>query len=232
MESRSAKVYKILVNNLDDLLNPLNKMSSTDKTKFPRTDNVKKLQNGDIEGKIWVSKPNLGDIPCVFLFKKKTKKLYLLGPNDARGLAYGTLNKLNGEEGFIQEANITNRQLVDDIRKKLTEKDPDNFIKKISLEFGLTGIKYYNQTNLYKLDYELIQNKCGSTHRSFDKFVDSANIIKVKFGIKTLFSVDRSDKNANPAPMNMRTDFALSFYFDILDKDWYDILDYLVKDMF
>ena len=156
--------------------------------------------------------------------------MYLLGTAEARDAAYLILNNLPGLEDNIREMRMTNRQLVDDIRGKLGEQDNRNFIKKMNLTFSLGGLPYHNNTNLYKLDYELIRNTCGSTHDSFDVFVDEALIIKVRFGIFRFFNIDRRGKRDKPASMNIRTNFTISFYTNIDSTDWYEMLDYLVRE--
>ena len=158
------------------------------------------------------------------------RKVYLLGTTEAREAAYVILNNMPRLAGNIREMEMTNRQLVDDIKDRLQEQYARNFIKKVNLMFPIGGISYHNDTNLYKLDYELIQNTCGSTHVSFDEFVDAAQTIKVRFGIFKFFNIDRRGKREKPASMNMRTDFTISFYTNIDSTDWYEMLDYLTQE--
>ena len=230
MECRSAKVYEILTNDVDVILESLQEMSGDDTNHFPRTRNVRQLEGSNIEGTLWIPGPDTIHIPCGFLFNTSTRKVYLLGTAEARDAAYLILNNLPGLEDNIREMGMTNRQLVDDIRGKLREQDNRNFIKKMNLTFSVGGIPYHNNTNLYKLDYELVRNTCGSTHDSFDVFVDEALIIKVRFGIFRFFNIDRRGKRDKPASMNIRTNFTISFYTNIDSTDWYEMLDYLVRE--
>ena len=229
MECRSAKVCEIIANDMDTIFELLQEMSSDDINQFPRTENVRRLEDNDIEGMLWITRP-IGNVQCGFLFKANTNKVYLLGITEARDAAYLILNNLPERENNIREIKMTNRQLVDDIRNRLIEHDPRNFIKKMNLTFSIGGFHYHNNTNLYKLDYELVQNVCGSTHEAFDRFVDTALIIKARFGIFKFFNIDRRGKHKKPASMNMRTDFTISFYTNILSEDWYDMLDYLSEE--
>ena len=80
----------------------------------------------------------------MFLFKKRTKKIYLIETTDAGEAALPILNNLNQNEGLISKMTITNRELVDGIRKKLTDKNQHDFIKKISLQFGIEKLRYHN----------------------------------------------------------------------------------------
>ncbi len=225
MISRSAKVYEIVTNDADVIFNALKEVENNDESRFPRIGDVK-LKEGNIHGKVWIQKPKIGTALCNFLFRTKTRKLYLLGITEAREDAYVLLKNLHGLEGPIDEMPLTNHQLVNDIREKLTRVNRYNFIKKMSLEFGLDGIRYHNSTNLLRLDYELIQNTCGSTHDKFDEFVNVAETVKVRFGIFEFGPIKRN----KPASMNMRTDFTISFYLDIEDSDWYRMLDDLTFD--
>lgn len=229
MASRSAKVYKILDNNADLISQALRNMQSDSDQEFPRTEQVRMQERDSVEGIIWISRPNIGNLRCEFLFRTNTNKAYLLGTTEAREAAYHVLNDLDGLERNMTEMEITNRQLVDDVRNKLIAKHPRNFIKKMSLEFGVQGISYHNNTNLYKLNYELVENTCGSTHSSFDKFVNAAQIVKVRFGIFEFFNIKRQGKRDKPAAMNMSTNFTVSFYSDIECTDWYNMLDYLAN---
>ena len=230
MECRSAKVYEIISNDIDTIFKSLQEMSSDDINQFPRTENVRRLEDNDIEGILWMAKPNIGHVQCGFLFKATTNKVYLLGIAEARYAAYLLLSDLPELENNIREIKMTNRQLVDNIRRRLLEEDPRNFIKKMNLTFNLDGVKYHNNTNLYKLDYELVQNVCGSTHEAFDEFVDKAQIIKARFGIFKFFKIDRRGARKKPASMNMRTDFTISFYTNIFSEDWYGMLNYLSEE--
>lgn len=225
MMSRSAKVYKVITNDTNAIFNALKEIESNDESQFPRIEDVE-LKGGSIHGKVWIQNPKIGNILCNFLFRTKTRKLYLLGIIEAREGAYVLLNNLRGLDGIITDMSITNHQLVHEIRGKLTQVHKNNFIKKISLEFGRDGIEYHNSTNLLRLDYELIGNKCDSTHDMFAEFVNAAQTIKVRFGIFEFGPIQRN----NPTSMNMRTDFTISFYLDIEDSDWYSMLDYLTSD--
>lgn len=227
---RSAQVYKILVDEADVIFNALEHLVNNDNDVFPRIERLQRCDDGDVEGTVHIEKYSnreMHRLMCDFLFRVNVGYLYLIGSGDARTEALRIINQSEGIDNTIERYEITNRELVEGIRDKLRKKNKNNFIKKINMEFGVAGIDYYNTTPLYKLDYELIENMCASTHRSFDEFIDHAIKVKARFGIRNLFNINRMDKSIGPASMNMQTIFSVSFYFDISRDDWYQILDFL-----
>lgn len=228
---RSAQVYTSIIDNADVVFNALNILSSDDRERYPRIEGLRRRGDGDIQGSIHtrvIHRNGTSDrFTTVFLFRLQSHYLYLVGHSDARDNILSTLNGLQGMINSISTYEITKNHLVDTLLARLRTQHTTNFIKKINMMFGINGINYHNNTPLYKLDYELIQNTCVTSHESFRQFIDSAELITVKFGIRSFYHINRTEQSDSPAPMNMNLLFGVSLYFESSDVEWFAMLDFL-----
>lgn len=198
---RSAQVYASIIDDADVVFNALNTLSSDDRERYPRIEGLQRRGDGDIQGSIHtriIHRNGSSDrFTTVFLFRLQSHYLYLVGHSDARDNILSTFNGLQGMVNSISAYEITKNHLVDTLLARLRTQHTTNFIKKINMMFGINGINYHNNTPLYKLDYELVQNTCVSSHESFRQFIDSAELITVKFGIRSFYHINRQIHRIN-----------------------------------
>lgn len=229
---RSAQALEMLNDNARQIKKGLGELVSSDQKKYPRIEHLRS-EAGGLLGSMHVQRP-LGDdqtehLVCGFKFLAEKKLLYVTGRKDARDVMLDEFEKVDQINGLVRPHMLDNRYITNDVLDRLRQQHKGNFIKKISCEFGVEGIKYHNPTPLYKLDYQLIHNTCASTHESFDKFVTNATSVKVRFGIRALLNyIVRTGSRDKPASFNMALDSSLSLYTDLEAEAWYDILDYVL----
>lgn len=229
---RSAQALEMLNDDARQIKKGLGALDSSGQKKYPRIENLRS-EAGGILGVMHVLRP-LGDdqsehLVCGFKFIAGKKLLYVTGRKDARDVMLDEFEKVDQLKGLVRPHMLDNRYITSDVLGRLRRQHKGNFIKKISCEFGIEGIKYHNTTPLYKLDYQLIHDTCASTHQSFDKFVTNAMSVKVRFGIRALLSyIVRTGSRDKPASLNMALDSSLSVYTDLEAEAWYDILDYVL----
>ena len=230
---RSAQAFDVTTDDGTAIRRGLATLSSDDASQFPRIEGLQRKRNGDILGTIHMSKDHGGvaeHLACMFKFLVGRRMLYVAGRGDARNLALDELDKLGDLEGAVSPHPLSNEHIAHGILRRLREQHRGNFIRRMSLEFGVEGIDYHNPTPLYKLDYQLVRDSCASTHRSFDEFVRGARLVKARFGIVRLLAMDRTGGGDNPASLNVGPDSSMSMYMDLEAEAWYDILDYLLEE--
>ena len=229
---RSAQALEMLNDDVRQIKNGLRALESSDQKKYPRIEHLRS-EAGRLLGVMHVQRP-LGNDPsehlvCGFKFLPDKRLLYVAGRKDARDAVLGEFEKIDQISGLVRPHMLDNRHVTSGVLERLRLQHKENFIKKISCEFGIEGIRYHNSTPLYKLDYQLIQDTCASTHQSFDEFVGSAISVKVRFGIRSLLSyIVRTGSRDKPASLNMALDSSMSAYTDLEAEAWYDILDYVL----
>lgn len=230
---RSAQAFDVQTDNGAAIRRGLDAaLSSEDSSRFPRIEGLSR-RRGDILGTVHVSKEH-GDaterLACKFRFLVGRRLLYMAGRKDARDLALDEFEKIEELGGMVSTHSLGNEYITRGILDRLREQHGGNFIRKMSMEFGVAGIDYHNSTPLYKLDYQLVQDSCASTHVSFDEFVGNARRVKVRFGIVQLLSYIVRTGRDKPASLNVSPDSSMSLYMDLEAEAWYDILDYLLQE--
>lgn len=230
---RSAQAFDVTADDGAAIRRALDTLSSDNASRFPRIEGLQRKRSGDILGTVHVPKYRDGvaeHLACMFKFLVGRRTLYMAGRRDARDLVLGELDKLGDLEGVVSPKLLSNEHIAHGILRRLREQHKGNFIRRMSMEFGVAGIDYHNSTPLHRLDYQLIQDSCASTHRSFDEFVRGARQVRARFGIVRLLSVDRTGKGDKPASLNVGPDSSVSMYMDLEAEAWYDILDYLLEE--
>ena len=207
-------------------------LSSEDSSRFPRIEDLTRRRGGDILGTVHVSKEHMDateHIVCKFKFLANRRRLYIAGRKDARDLALDEFEKINELDGMVSTHYLDNEYITRGILDRLCGQHAGNFIRKMSMEFGVAGIDYHNPTPLYKLDYQLVQDSCASTHSSFDEFVRSAMRVKVGFGIMQLLAYIVRTGKGKAASLNVNPDSSMSLYMDLEAEAGYEILEYLLE---
>lgn len=223
---------EVLIDDRRRIKSGLGELESTDPKKYPRIEQLRSL-SGDLAGVVHIHKAHENGLDehviCGFKFLVRKKRLYVAGRKDARDAVLDEFEKVDQISGLVRPHMLDNMYITGGVLERLRLQHKGNFIRKISCEFGIEGIKYHNSTPLYKLDYQLIQDTCASTHLHFDTFVAKAISVKVRFGIRVLLGyIVRTENRDKPASLNMALDSSLSTYMDLEAEAWYDILDYLL----
>lgn len=229
---RSAQAFDVQTDRGAAIRRALGSLASDDEATFPRIEGLGTVRR-NIVGIAHVSKAHRDGveehIACRFKFLVDRRRLYLAGRKDARDMALDAFETLDALDGLITPHTLDNEHVAQGILERLRRQHNGNFIKRLRMQFGVTGIDYHNATPLYRLEYQLVSDTCASTHRSFDEFVRAATQVNATFGIVQLLDrIVRTDKGDSPASLNVSPNSSVSCYMDLEEDAWYDILDYLL----
>lgn len=226
--SQTAQVYRLRVNSAADIRNSLNDFTGRAANSFPRIENLRRASNR-VTGTLLAQAIEHGDTifpVCDFVFDTNSGLCYLIGSAAGRVAGVDILGRqIDDNNEVISHMELTNENILEDIFEILKDQHVGNFIKKLKLTFGATGLRYHSRTPLYELEYRLIGNVCASTHTDYDRFVNGAIGIRANFGIFNLGSVERR----NPTTLSVSQDCSFRLWFDLPPSEWITILDMLTN---
>lgn len=229
--SRIAKVYTLRATSAIEIHQKLSTINTVVTNPLPRMNNL--VLNGNrITGNLIIPYTDVvgftNSKSYTFVLDVESGLTYIIGDTDGRDEAVHILNStIDASANTIELKELTNQNIITDIFQILQAQHGRNFIKKMKLTFGATGLLFGGSTTpFYELEYRFVGNTCASTHPNYQSFVQNAIRIKANFGIFRLGPISHPTK---PTTITINDDFSVRLWTDFPPQSWIAVLDILTN---
>ena len=114
----------------------------------------------------------------------------------------------------IQTMRLRGESVYTDMLKIVTKTHPKNFIKTLSVKFGMSGFASpLDHRRVSHIMFGFTKYTCASEHKSSKEYVKKAQSCRVKFGVWKLGSFSR-DHGKEPMSLDVTTDYTFRLFWD------------------